>query len=118
MTETLTAEGLEGAEEVLSASDFRMLMSRKANPYTWVGRTEPLEDIRNASGSLKGDQRCAAIGLIRGSCSERRSISSIYCYYHDKVRSGLITVYPDLYPVWPLPEVPWDFGVPSVRESA
>lgn len=46
--------------------------------------------------------------MLRGDCDERRESDSIYCYYHTKVvLEQLEAESPHVYPVWPLPLVPW-----------
>lgn len=61
-------------------------------------------------GIRRGKERCAAVGLIRGDCQDAHTIDGLYCYYHDKVLTGLIEAPEDLYPVWPLPTQAWQFA--------
>lgn len=56
-----------------------------------------------------GSQRCNALGLQRGDCQQPRLIESIYCYYHDKLASGVMEPTAPVYPVWPLPQRRWRF---------
>jgi hypothetical protein len=34
----------------------------------------------------------------------------LYCYYHTKALEGHMEVSDGMYPVWPLPPVPWEFA--------
>lgn len=99
-----------------------------------LGKTELLPDLQPSSsdglvsflaeynqvlggGRVCGERRCSAIGLHNGDCSQQRTNHSRYCYYHDKVQTGVISTFQgtsstggwhdaeprDLYPVWPLP---------------
>lgn len=57
-------------------------------------------------GSVPGHRRCLAIGLgltEKSDCCQERWDGSVYCYYHTKVRTGLLEAESHLYPVWPLP---------------
>jgi len=52
---------------------------------------------------------CCATGLERGDCPHPADVGKHYCYYHEKVRAGLLTPeVPDSYPVLPLPGFPWE----------
>jgi hypothetical protein len=65
---------------------------------------------------VPGSQRCNALGLQLADCQEVRTTDSIYCYYHEKVRSGLLEPTAPVYPVWPLPDVRWQ--LPTAEISA
>lgn len=54
-------------------------------------------------GPRPGEQRCGAVGLMRGDCDQSAPLGAIYCYYHEKLRSGLIEPSAPIYPVWPFP---------------
>lgn len=64
---------------------------------------EELPDMEVSTHTRKGHARCAAVGLYFGDCTQPHTGTSIYCYYHDKLRRGLTEPTGDLYPVWPLP---------------
>lgn len=90
-------------------------------PASWRFRTEhdaPLEDIYTSLGRRPGSQRCGMVGLYRGDCQEPRLHADWVCYYHAKLRDGLITpadehhgvlgpVGTSAYPVWPIPPRPF-----------
>lgn len=74
--------------------------------------------------SLRGHQRCRAIGLHRGDCSQPKLPGKAYCYYHDKLFEGLMMpseenqsvpgpVGIDAYPVWPLPANGYILATPA-----
>lgn len=83
----------------------------KQTKRAWAERDYELETIELPfnHGKRLGIHRCAAIGLIRGDCQERRADGKLYCYYHQKAQDGLLEVSEGMYPVWPLPTVPWKF---------
>lgn len=55
-------------------------------------------------GVLKGKDRCRGVKLERGDCPFARWPGSAYCYYHDKLFTGLTEPSAPVYPVWPLPK--------------
>lgn len=88
---------------------------------TWRYRTEhdaPLPDLDSSRCRLPGSQRCQVTGLYRGDCQQTRRPFDHLCYYHAKLRDGLLEP-ADLhygvegptgtgaYPVWPLPKRPF-----------
>lgn len=40
---------------------------------------------------------------MRGDCDHDAWRGRAYCYYHEKVRLGLLDPSAEIYPVWPLP---------------
>lgn len=69
----------------------------------YYGEVLPDQEDRGELGARAGDQRCGAIGLMRGDCDHGSWRGRVYCYYHEKVRLGLLEPTAEIYPVWPLP---------------
>ncbi len=66
---------------------------------------EVLPALSTAVGIRPGSQRCLAIDLKEGDCQQPNLRGKAYCYYHDKVYTGLMEPTSQyLYPVFPLPE--------------
>lgn len=73
----------------------------------WRGRkaSDKFADLLvSGSGTLHGRWRCAATDLYQGDCQQRHWHDSAYCYYHRKLKDGLLSPSFDGYPVFPLPE--------------
>jgi hypothetical protein len=70
------------------------------------GEVLPDQDERSGLGRRSGEQRCGAIGLgdtVIRDCDHDAWRGRVYCYYHDKVRLGMLEPTAEIYPVWPLP---------------
>lgn len=74
-------------------------------PEAWRRRKpeEVLPDLSGQLGTRPGSQRCVATNLTTGDCKQARMHDSGYCFYHEKLRLGLMEPSGELYPVWPLP---------------
>ncbi len=68
---------------------------------------ETLADEQLSLGRLPGPQRCGAIGIgtVLPGAHDCRQVAwgSTYCYYHEKLRKGLMEPSAPVYVVWPLP---------------
>lgn len=93
--------------------DTHSLLHPKQGKRDIVFRSNDLPDLELSFGNglRLGGLRCGQLGLIRGDCQEERRVGKLYCYYHDKVASGLIDPPKEMYPTWPLPNYPWQFAV-------
>ena len=91
--------------------DEHSLLHPKQNKRNVEFRTENLPDLELSFGNgiRRGDKRCGQLGLIRGDCQEEHMNGKLYCYYHEKVVSGKIEPPQEMYPVWPVPNYPWQF---------
>lgn len=67
-------------------------------------------------GVTPGNKRCLATNLERSDCPHARTLTSSYCYYHEKLQKGLTEPSADAYPVWPLP--PHGYVVVEEKEVA